>query len=200
MKVYSIYILNKAGGLIYQNDVNPGLNKLSANDYLVLAGTIHGVHAIASKLKSTQVEPLGESSGNEKEVPIESSATFSSSVSVRDSAINSEVVNGRWNNPNTNNTGLRSIETDLFNLYVFQTLTGVKFILITSPSPIVHNVAPLNLKINKGDLNKQFDLAKEIFHDVYVVYSDYVMKDPFYSLEMPIKNLLFDLKMRDLAK
>ena len=53
MKVYSILILNKAGGLIYQNELVPGLSKLSANDYLVLAGTLHGVHAIGSKLSST---------------------------------------------------------------------------------------------------------------------------------------------------
>lgn len=200
MKVYAIYILNKAGGLIYQNDINPGLNKLSANDYLVLAGTIHGVHAIASKLKPTEFEPSSKPFSGEKEIPIESSATFSSSISVRDSTINNDVVNGRWNNPNTNNTGLRSIETDLFNVYVFQSLTGIKFILITSPNPIVHNVASLNLKINKGELNRQFDLAKEIFHNIYVTYSDYVMKDPFYSLEMPIKNNLFDSKIRELAK
>ncbi|CCU98472.1 unnamed protein product [Malassezia sympodialis ATCC 42132] len=48
----SLWIINKAGGLIYQaeyfqypKDVN-----LSSNDYLVLAGTLHGIHAIASRI------------------------------------------------------------------------------------------------------------------------------------------------------
>jgi hypothetical protein len=40
--VYSLIIINKAGGLIYQKDFAEGLNKLSINDYLVLAGTFHG--------------------------------------------------------------------------------------------------------------------------------------------------------------
>jgi hypothetical protein len=40
--VYALIIINKAGGLIYQRDFADGLNKLSINDYLVLAGTFHG--------------------------------------------------------------------------------------------------------------------------------------------------------------
>ncbi len=40
--VYALIIINKAGGLIYQRDFADGLNKLSVNDYLVLAGTFHG--------------------------------------------------------------------------------------------------------------------------------------------------------------
>jgi len=40
--VYSLIIINKAGGLVYQRDFHDGLNKLSINDYLVLAGTFHG--------------------------------------------------------------------------------------------------------------------------------------------------------------
>lgn len=40
--VYSLIIINKAGGLIFQRDFNTALNKLNVNDYLVLAGTFHG--------------------------------------------------------------------------------------------------------------------------------------------------------------
>lgn len=40
--VYSLIIINKAGGLVFQRDFNTALNKLSINDYLVLAGTFHG--------------------------------------------------------------------------------------------------------------------------------------------------------------
>lgn len=50
MGILAIMILNKAGGLIYQRDFNEGLKKLSSNDYLVLAGTFHGVHAITSRI------------------------------------------------------------------------------------------------------------------------------------------------------
>jgi len=58
--IYAIYIINKAGGLAYQKNFNDGLQKLSSNDYLVLAGTFHGVHAITSK-----ISPQPSSSGIE---------------------------------------------------------------------------------------------------------------------------------------
>jgi hypothetical protein len=40
--VYSLIIINKAGGLVYQREFQTRLQKLSTNDYLVLAGTFHG--------------------------------------------------------------------------------------------------------------------------------------------------------------
>lgn len=41
--VFSLVIINKAGGLIYNRTFHEGgLNKISTNDYLVLAGTFHG--------------------------------------------------------------------------------------------------------------------------------------------------------------
>ncbi|KAG2733676.1 hypothetical protein G9P44_003201 [Scheffersomyces stipitis] len=189
MKVYSIYILNKAGGLIYQNDVNPGLTKLTANDYLVLAGTLHGVHAIASKLS----------------INIDGMESHEESTANANSAL---LVSGRSQDANNNKSGLQSIETDLFNLYVFQTLTGIKFIIITSPNPVVHNLQTIPseeerksgdsvITISKGELKKSYDSANEVFKQLYIVYSDYVMKDPFYSLDMPIKSFLFDTKVKE---
>ncbi|KAF9132899.1 hypothetical protein BGW39_011085 [Mortierella sp. 14UC] len=58
--IFSIYIINKAGGLVYNKDYSEGLSKLSSNEYLVLAGTFHGVHAITSK-----ISPVPGSSGIE---------------------------------------------------------------------------------------------------------------------------------------
>ncbi|CAO3697442.1 unnamed protein product [Rhizopus microsporus] len=56
--IYSLYIINKAGGLVYQKDFSNQLEKLSSNEYLVLAGTFHGVHAITSK-----ISPIRNSTG-----------------------------------------------------------------------------------------------------------------------------------------
>lgn len=58
--IFSLYVINKAGGLIYQKNFNDGLKQLSSNDYLILAGTFHGVHAISS-----QISPVPGSSGIE---------------------------------------------------------------------------------------------------------------------------------------
>lgn len=58
--IFSLYIINKAGGLIYQKDFNDGLLRLDSNDYLILAGIFHGVHAITAK-----ISPLAGLSGLE---------------------------------------------------------------------------------------------------------------------------------------
>lgn len=49
MALYTLYIVNKAGGLIYSKDLSPGA-KLSGNDYLRLASTFHSLHAISKQL------------------------------------------------------------------------------------------------------------------------------------------------------
>lgn len=179
MMIYSVFILNKAGGLIYQNEINPGLNKLTANDYLVLAGTLHGVHAIGSRLA-----PIIH--GNDNGISAEE----------HNLKQNFEIINSlRAQSPNTNRSGLQSIETDMFNLYVFQTVSGLKFITITSPNGTVPSESKRGYN---GELNKTYEIAHEYFRHLYMLYSDYVMKDPFYSLDMPIKSQLFDEKVKGL--
>ncbi|KAK9461488.1 Sybindin-like protein [Lipomyces oligophaga] len=124
MVVYSLYILNKAAGLIYQRDFTDGLQKLSSNDYLVLSGTFHAVHAIASK-----ISPVPPSSG------------------------------------------IEVLETEKFRLQCFQTITGTKFLLLSEPRQ--HN-------------------TDAILRRIYELYSDYVIKNPFYQIEMPVRCELFD--------
>lgn len=46
----TLYIVNKAGGLIYNRDLSPGVPKLGGNDYLRLASTFHSLHAISKQL------------------------------------------------------------------------------------------------------------------------------------------------------
>lgn len=183
MKVYGVYILNKAGGLLYQRDIDSSLQKLNANEYLVLASTLHGVHAIASKL-TPNVSSEGEG-------PPKRNAKL--------------LVTGRSQDSNNNYSGLQSIETDFFNLFVFQTLTGVKFILVTSPNPVAHNIQPLvpqsvTSNTSKGELEKQKEEADQLYRRLYVIYADYVMKDPFYTLDMPIKGNLFDERVCELFR
>ncbi|KAI6127738.1 TRAPP complex subunit Trs23 [Pisolithus croceorrhizus] len=58
MVVFGLWVINKAGGLVYQRNFTDGLAQLTSNEYLVLAGTLHGIHAITSRLS-----PAGPSSG-----------------------------------------------------------------------------------------------------------------------------------------
>ncbi|KAJ3080685.1 Sybindin-like protein [Rhizoclosmatium globosum] len=132
MPLHSLYIINKAGGLIYQKDYTDGIAKLSSNEYLVLAGTFHSIHVITSKLS-----------------------------------------------PIPGSSGIEVLETDLFKMHCIQTPTGTKFLLVTDP-----------LQANVDALMRK----------VYEVYADYVMKNPFYTPEMPIRAELFDLNLNKLIK
>ncbi|KAF8486756.1 Sybindin-like protein [Russula emetica] len=58
MAIFGLWVINKAGGLVYQRNFADGLAQLTSNEYLVLAGTLHGIHAITSRLS-----PTGASSG-----------------------------------------------------------------------------------------------------------------------------------------
>ncbi|KAJ5042020.1 uncharacterized protein L3040_004580 [Drepanopeziza brunnea f. sp. 'multigermtubi'] len=135
MVVYALIIINKAGGLIYQRDFAEGLNKLTVNDYLVLAGTFHGIHAITTRLH-----------------PLSSSSSPSPSASAPDE---------RPPPP----SGIEVLETENFRLQCFQTLTGTKFLLFTEP---------------------QQPNTDRVLQEIYRLYGDYVMKNPFYQLEMPV--------------
>ncbi|KAJ3097485.1 hypothetical protein HDU97_004852 [Phlyctochytrium planicorne] len=130
--LHSFYIINKAGGLIYQKDYTDGIAKLTSNEYLVLAGTVHSIHVITSK-----IAPVAGSSGFEV------------------------------------------LESDLFKMFCVQTITGIKFLLVTDP----------------GQPNVDAYMRR-----IQDIYADYVMKNPFYTPEMPIRAELFDLQMAKLVK
>ncbi|KAI4739027.1 Sybindin-like protein [Aureobasidium sp. EXF-12298] len=133
--VFALLVINKAGGLIYNRNFAPGLQQLNSNDYLILAGTFHGIHAISRSL--SPVAPPPAPPGN------------------------------RANQA----TGIQSLESSHFRLTCFQTPTGTKFLLFTSPE-----------QPNTDQITRR----------CYDIYADYVMTNPFYSLEMPIRVDKFD--------
>lgn len=67
--------------------------------------------------------------------------------------------------------GIDLLEADTFDLHCFQTTTGTKFCLVVEPR--TQNIPTF--------LNKLYEL-----------YSDFVLKNPFYEVEMPIRCELFD--------
>ncbi|CZT17248.1 related to TRAPP subunit involved in targeting and fusion of ER to golgi transport vesicles [Ramularia collo-cygni] len=135
MVVFSLLIINKAGGLVYNRTFAPGLQKLDSNDYLILAGTFHGIHAISRSINPVPPAPLPP--GNRK----------------------------------APTTGIESLESSHFRLTCFQTPTGVKFLLFTSPEQ---------------------PNTELVVRRCYEIYGDFVMKNPFYNLEMPIRVEKFD--------
>lgn len=140
MVVFALFIINKAGGLIYNRNFAEGLSNLSSNEYLVLAGTFHSVHALTTRLCPTtpQPPPPGE----------------------------------RPSPP----SGIEVLETENFRLQCFETLTGTKFLLFTDPM--------------------QNQIAVDgIIRKIYELYADYVMKNPFYTVDNPVRCEQFDRKL-----
>ncbi|KAK0161103.1 hypothetical protein PV327_009616 [Microctonus hyperodae] len=76
-------------------------------------------------------------------------------------------------------SGIEVLEADTFRLYCYQTLTGVKFIIVSEPSQPGMDI-----------------LTKR----VYELYADYALKNPFYSLEMPIRCELFETHLVNLLE
>eukprot|EP01041_Mallomonas_annulata_P007545 gene7545-15454_t len=68
-------------------------------------------------------------------------------------------------------TGIEKIETDTFKVQCFQTLTGVKFVITATPG------------------TSDMDI---LLQNVYELYADYVLKNPFYEIDMPIRCELFN--------
>jgi hypothetical protein len=71
-------------------------------------------------------------------------------------------------------SGLEVMETENFRLQCFNTLTGIKFLLFT-------DTAQANVDVT--------------IRRIYELYCDYVMKNPFYQLEMPVRCDMFDRKL-----
>ena len=136
MPVFALLVISKAGSLIYHRTFPtssstagsqpasgtlglPGTTTLTTNDYLVLAGTFHGVHAITKSL-TPKVPSYSASSEDQPPVlnggPANKTPVF------------------RYPNPEAPVTGIESLESSFFKLTVFQTLTGTKFLLFTDPS------------------------------------------------------------------
>jgi hypothetical protein len=75
--------------------------------------------------------------------------------------------------------GIESLETDTLKLQCFQSLTGIKFVVTATPGTT--------------DLDK-------LLHDVYELYGDYVLKNPFYEMDMPIRCDLFNRHLDKLTQ
>lgn len=182
--IQTILIINKSGGLIFHRNFEETdgaeLNKSSSNDLLILASTLHSTFAIASQLtpKALQLQPQAASNtipyvavSSEQDLNARKKlGSFKGDDFFRESF-------QTWNK-----SGIRSIRTDQFILYVYQTLTGLK---------IVATVSSKATTISES-------VANNLLRRIYCLYTDYVMKDPFYSLEMPIKSELFNGKLQQL--
>lgn len=81
--------------------------------------------------------------------------------------------------PEPKSSGIEILEADTFRLNCFQTLTGVKIMTVT---------------------DRQQTGIENFLKRIYEIYADYALKNPFYSLEMPIRCELFDSNLKSILE
>jgi len=77
------------------------------------------------------------------------------------------------------NDGITTIETEKMLLVSFQTLTGTKF-FVTAEAGATG--------------------VEHVLQTVYRLYADYVLKNPFYEIEMPIRCQLFTQEINSMIE
>lgn len=207
MIIYSVYIVSKSGGLIFNYDhVIPKVeveqtfsyplefklaneNKrivvsygqrdgiivghvlMSVNGVTVNGQQLDDGRDVLKLLEDPENYPLSLKFGRPKMTTNEK--IFLASMFYPLFAIASQL------SPEPKSSGIEVLEADTFKLHCFQTLTGVKFMIVAEPTE-------MRLEI--------------LLRKVYELYADYVLKNPFYSLEMPIRCELFDQNLHALLE
>lgn len=203
MAIFSVYVVNKAGGLIYQLDSYAPraeaektfsypldlLLKLHDERVLVAFGQRDGIRVGHAVLAINGVDVNGKYTADGKEVLEYLGNPANYPVSIRfgrprltsneklmlASMFHSLFAIGSQLSPEQGSSGIEMLETDTFKLHCFQTLTGIKFVVLADPRQ-----AGIDSLLRK----------------IYEIYSDFALKNPFYSLEMPIRCELFDQNLK----
>ncbi|KAK9870475.1 hypothetical protein WA026_008033 [Henosepilachna vigintioctopunctata] len=205
MVIYSIYIVSKSGGLIFNHDhsvskienekpftfpvdlklkyenkriivefgqkdgIRPGHVLYAVNGKGLTDRQLDDGQDVFEVLENKNNYPLNLKFGRPKMTTNEK--IFLASMFYPLFAIASQL------SPEPKCSGIEVLEADTFKLYCFQTLTGVKMIAVADRSQ-----------------NGVESLLKKI----YELYADYALKNPFYSLEMPIRCELFETNLKTL--
>jgi len=206
MGVFNVFIVSKSGGLIYHHDHNlvtqevektfgyPLDIKLQTdpNRVFVMFGQRDGI-AVGHSLLAVNGVPIAQNNprllddGREVMAVIDSRENYPLNLKFgrHRTTTNEKIVLASMFStlyalavqlsPETGSSGIQELETDTFKLYCSQTLTGVKFLVVCDPKQVG---------------------VDQLLEKIYELYADYALKNPFYSLEMPIRADLFDTNLQ----
>lgn len=227
MKIYSIYIISKSGGLIYNLDnlepedtissaqktvsdktvilpitlklldervmvyfgewgacIEPGSACTQFNEKTVWSGKCEGQDVIQTIEKHNQGEL--EDSAYPFKLTFEKPKKTSNEKLVMASMINTMYAIASTMSPYENDQnrhgGINLLETENIHLHCFQSPTGTKFLVESEPM------------FNSGSI------VDPLMRRLYQVYADFALKDPFYTIEMPIKGAKFEQNVRSAVK
>ncbi|XP_042152205.1 trafficking protein particle complex subunit 4 isoform X9 [Oncorhynchus tshawytscha] len=199
MAIFSVYAVNKSGGFIYQYDnyVHRAeaektfrypldcVLKIHDEKVVVSFGQRDGIRVGNALLSINGLDVNGKFTADGKEIIeyLKDSTNYPLSILFGRARLSSNeklmpasmfhslFAIGSQLSPEVGSTGIEMLETDMFKRHCFQTLTGIKLIVLTDP--------------------RQSGID-ELLRKIYEIYSDFALKNPFYSLAMPIRFELFD--------
>ena len=95
--------------------------------------------------------------------------------------------------PSKQSSGIQCLEADSFKLYCFQTITGLCGVAAQSVVkipllPLTTCIAGVKFIVVADNKQQKID---ELLKRIYELYADYVLKNPFYSLDMPIRLVIY---------
>ena len=171
MGILAFYIVNKSGGLVFNKDFSPHAPQMSTNAHLQLASTFFGCVPMPPRKPGKQrLRPS-----------LCGSRLGGFALNFRRVRRMQEIANqvSTKRPVSANACGIETLEAPTFVLQAFRTVTGALFFLTAEPH--TPNLKPL-------------------LQEIYKVYSDFVMKNPFHQLDMPIRSQLFDIHLDQLIQ
>ena len=205
--ISSVYLINKAGGLVYQRD--SWLNELETektfgyplgivlkevdDKVVVTFGEKDGIKVGYSLLsvngQNVNGKMLADGTSILKHLSNENSFPISLKFGKPKLSTNERIMLASMFHslfaiscklsPVEKSSGIEVMETNSFKLHCFQSITGVKFLVLT------------NTRVPNMDA---------FLKKMYEIYSDFALKNPFYSLEMPIRCDLFETALQKLIE
>ncbi|EZA48987.1 hypothetical protein DMN91_011734 [Ooceraea biroi] len=207
MVIYGVYIVSKSGGLIFNHDHNvPKIEVEKSFNYpldiklnyenkkvTVAFGQRDGINVghVLTTVNGTAINGRELEDGRDVLEMLEQPESFPVTLKFgRAKMTTNEKIFlasmfyplfaiASQLSPEPRSSGIEVLEADTFRLYCFQTLTGIKFMIVAEPSQPGMEI---------------------LLKRVYDLYADYALKNPFYALEMPIRCELFETNLQALLE
>ena len=148
-----LFIVNKSGGLVYNRPLSAKAPKISTNEFLRIGSTFHSLHAIAAEASPVKL-PNGKNACT--------SIIIGSDVIKSGGNQSTDVFVLSMNSAAGADDGIEKIVAGGMELRCLQTMTGIKFVITSEPSPTV-------------DLDV-------VLKEIYVLYAECVCKGEFVLL------------------
>ncbi|XP_032670209.1 trafficking protein particle complex subunit 4 [Odontomachus brunneus] len=207
MVIYGVYIVSKSGGLIFNHDHNvPKIEVEKSFNYpldiklnyenkkvMVAFGQRDGINVghVLTAVNGITVTGRELEDGRDALNMLEQSENFPITLKFSRAKMTTNekiflasmfyplFAIASQLSPEPRSSGIEVLEADTFRLYCFQTLTGIKFMIVAEPSQPGMEI---------------------LLKRVYDLYADYALKNPFYALEMPIRCELFETNLQTLLE